>query len=112
MKPEQFVNDYNLHDSLIDSIDIQENGQSIRMVLDFAFWMQKGYQESDPETGPLILRFEHVSEYECPAQLPLEEISILKVTLVDEKVVFALLNDCTNEYLEIKIRTENIKAES
>ena len=108
MTPEAFVNKYNLHDSIIDSIAIENNGVTIRMIIDFAFWMQENYKEGHAETGPLAVSFINVTEYDCPDQLPLEEISILKASLQDNSIVFALLNDITDEYHEIRIAAQEI----
>ncbi len=108
MTPEIFVNKYNLHDSIIDSVATESNGTIIRMVVDLAFWMQEGYKEEHAETGPLAVCFSGVTEYDCPDQLPLEEISILKASLQDSSIIFALLNDVTNEYYEIRITALDI----
>lgn len=108
MAPEIFVNRYNLHDSMIDSITIESNGTVVRMAIDFAFWMQEDYMEEHPETGPLAVSFSDVTEYECPDQLPLEEISILKASLQDGSIIFALQNDITDEYYEIRIKAQDI----
>lgn len=108
MTLEQFVNDYNMHDSLIDSLSVEDNGTTIRMIIDFAFWMQNHYQEGDPETGLLEVCFLNVSKYDHPENLPLEEISILKTSLKGNAIVFSLLNDVTDEYLEIEIVADQI----
>lgn len=110
MTPEMFVNKYNLHDSIIDSVETESNGTVIRMVIDFAFWMQEGYKEEHAETGPLAVCFSGVTEYECTDQLSLEETSILKVFIQDGSIIFALLNDMTDEYYEIRIKAQDITA--
>lgn len=106
MTPETFVNKYNLHDSMIDSVIT--DGAAVRMVIDFAFWMQEDYREEHAETGSLAVSFSDVTEYECPDQLPLEEISILNASLQDDGIIFALLNDITDEYYEIRIKARDI----
>ena len=108
MTLEKFVDDYNMHDSLIDSITVEENGNTVRILIDFAFWMQDHYQESDPETGPLEVCFQNVSRYDHPENLPLEEISILKTFIREGSIVFALLNDVTDEYFEIQIVADEV----
>ena len=108
MTPETFVNEYNFHDSLIDSVTIENDGSVIRMVIDFAFWMQEDYKEEHAETGPLAVSFSDVMEYDCPDQLSLEEISILKTSLQDDCIIFALLNDITDEYHEIRIKAKEV----
>ena len=108
MIPEAFVNRYDFHDSIIDSVATESNGTVIRMIIDFAFWMQEDYREGHAETGPLAVSFSEVKEYDCPDQLPLEEISILKASLQEDSIIFALLNDITDEYYEIRIKARDI----
>ncbi len=108
MTPEIFVNKYNLHDSIIDSVTTENNDTTIQMVIDFAFWMQEDYREEHAETGPLAVSFSDITEYDCPDQLPLEEISILNVSYQDGSIIFALLNDMTNEYYEMRIKARDV----
>ena len=108
MTPQIFVNRYDFHDSIIDSVAIESNGMVVRMIIDFAFWMQEGYTEEHAETGPLAVCFSGVTEYECPDQLPLEEISILKTSLQESSIIFTLLNDITDECYEIRIKARDI----
>ena len=48
-----FVKKYIMHDSLISSVEVLDVGRTIVLLIDFAFWMQVGYNETDPETGIL-----------------------------------------------------------
>ena len=106
MTLEEFVSKYNMHDSLIDSISIEDD--TIVIVIDFAFWMQEGFNDGQPETGPLEVRFIGVKNYKIPNDIPLDEISILKTSIKDNAVLFAILNDMTDEYLEIAIESSDI----
>ena len=108
MTPETFVNNYNLHDSILNSVAIENNGSIIRMIIDFAFWMQEDYDEAHPETGLLAVSFINVTEYDYPDQLSLEETSILKASLQDDCIIFALLNDMTDEYYELRIKAQEV----
>ena len=63
MKIQEFVSNYIMHDSLIESIEKESNNTTIIMVINFAFWMQKSYEENDPETGLLKVIFHNVSEF-------------------------------------------------
>lgn len=108
MTNKEFVENYIMHDSLIDSIETDNDGV-VRMVIDFAYWMQKDFVEGNPETGPLTVVFNNVSRFECPKDLPLSEISILKTSIEEDAVKFALLNDMTNDCYDIIIVTSNIE---
>ena len=102
----EFVNKYYMHDSLIDYISYENS--TVSMTIDFAFWMQNWYVQGNPETGPLKLEFKNVSFYQCPDQIPLDEVSILEISIEDDILKFALLNDMTDEYLEIKIAASEV----
>ena len=44
MNKQDFVNNYNMHDSLINDISYSKEKNELVMVIDFAFGMQKNYQ--------------------------------------------------------------------
>ncbi len=107
MLVKDFISNYDMHDSLIDKLEIQENN-TIIITIDFAFWMQAGYNESDPETGPLIVTFINVSNYQIPENVSWDEVSILDMHSSDNKIIFFLNNDLTDDYLEIVIECNEI----
>ena len=107
----EFVNRYNLHDSLIDKVEILENGSTIALWIDFAFWMQNGYDEKDPETGMIIVTFHGVTDSVIPENVNWDEISILELKKDGDSIVFALMNDMTDDYLEININADHVTVE-
>ena len=109
MNAKEFVSGYIMHDSIIDAIKVDQERKAITMMIDFAFWMQREYQEGNPETGPLAIIFHNVTEYECPEALPFGEISILKVSEEDGRIQFAILNDMTDDYYDLFIKAESIE---
>ena len=104
----EFVKKYILHDSLIDDIEINDCEKTIAIKFDFAFWMQKWYKEFQPETGIIRVIFENVMDYSIPNNVDWSEISILEAQNESDYLKLALLNDMTDEYLEIIIKCENI----
>ena len=108
MTTADFVANYIMHDSLIDKIEILENGSKIVLWIDFAFWMQNGYSENNPETGIIKVTFHGVSNYMIPENADWDEISILEMKLEGYSVKFALINDMTDDYLEININADHV----
>ena len=108
MTIQELATNYNMHDSLIDSFSVDDQEKTIRIIIDFAFWMQDNYSEGDPETGPLNVTFLNVSNYSVPEQLPLDEISILKTSVLDNAFVFTILNDITDECFDIRIKADSV----
>lgn len=111
MTAHDFVKNYIMHDSLIDSIEVLDAGRTLVLMIDFAFWMQVGYNENDPETGLLQVTFSDVSDYSIPKDADWNEISILEATASGNTVKFSLMNDMTDAYLELIICSEQIVAE-
>jgi hypothetical protein len=111
MTAQDFVKNYIMHDSLIDNIEISDHGTKIIMLIDFAFWMQAGYDDTDPETGPLKITFRDVSESNIPNNINWDEISILETESSNGTVTFKLINDMTDAYLDLNIQSNNISVE-
>ncbi len=111
MTGSEFVEHYYMHDSLIDSVEVQEDGARIVLTIDFAFWMQNGYQESDPETGAIKVIFYDVSYYDIHDDADWNEISILETCFENGQIKFALMNDMTDDYLELVIESNAVEVE-
>ena len=112
MTIKDFVLNYNMHDSLINRIDILENGSLLEFWIDFAFWMQNGYDDSNDETGILKVTFSGVKSYIIPDNICLDEISILEMVMDNDGVKFSLVNDLTDDYLEIIVYADQVSAEA
>lgn len=56
----EFSNKYRLEDSLLESIAVNDRAGTVRLVVDFCFWQQPGYDESMPETGLVHIDFFNV----------------------------------------------------
>ena len=46
MTNSEFVANYIMHDSLIDSVAVHDKGTRVVLIIDFAFWMQNGCNRS------------------------------------------------------------------
>ena len=111
MTAHEFVENYIMHDSLVDSVEVHDYGATIVLLLDFAFWMQPGYNETDPETGTLKIIFNNVSEFSISENVDWNTVSILDTADSEGMVKFSLMNDLTDEYLELIIRSNHIIVE-
>ena len=110
MTSSEFVSGYNMHDSLIDKVEVLDDGSTIVLWIDFAFWMQNGYKDTEPETGTLKVVFHNVKDFSIPKDADWNEISILETVIDCDAVKFNLMNDMTDDYLEIIISAESITA--
>ena len=112
MTAEEFVKKYVLHDSLIDGVYVDNENGKVTMEIDFAFWMQEGYEESDPETGMVNMIFDGVNYVEIPQGVDWSEISISEARIDGDMIKFELMNDVTDDYLEILISAQNVSLET
>ena len=108
MTIQDFVTKYNLHDSLIDAVLYNGDANTVEMHINFAFWMQEWYTEDMDETGILKVMFNNVNLFDCPNDVPWEQISIIQATVKGDTIKFALMNDITDGYLEIMIKCNSI----
>jgi hypothetical protein len=111
MTAQEFVRKYILHDSLIESVEVLSGGKTIVLMIDFAFWMQPGYNTANPETGTLKVTFDDVSECSIPENVKWNEISILDAVASGNTVKFSLMNDMTDACSELTICSNRILAE-
>ena len=107
----EFIRKYFMHDSLIDGVEVYNDGTKVVIMIDFAFWMQEDYNETDPETGPIKVTFNNVTSYDIPKSIDWNEISILETQIEDGRIKFALINDMTDDYLEINIASDSVDVE-
>ena len=111
MTAQEFVRKYILHDSLIESVEVLNDGRTIVVMIDFSFWMQPGYNAADPETGTLKVTFNDVSESSIPQNVKWNEVSILDAAASGNTVKFSLMNDMTDACSELTICSSRILAE-
>ena len=109
MNKQDFVNNYNMHDSLINDISYSKERNEFVMVIDFAFWMQKNYQPNKPETGLIKVKFSNLKNILVPEDMKLDKISIIQTLIENNSLKFSLMNDITYDYLEIIIDSDNIE---
>ncbi len=109
MNKQDFVNNYNMHDSLINDISYSKEKKELVMVIDFAFWMQKNYQTNKPETGLIKVKFSNLKNIIIPEDVKLADISIIQTLIENNSLKFSLINDITNDYLEIIVDSDNIE---
>ena len=108
MTQQEFITNYNFHDSLIDDVSFDAGSKQVVMRIDFAYWMQEWYTEDMAETDALTIIFNEVSQFVCPEDVPWEQISIIQASLENDNIKFALMNDITDGYLDIFIKCKSI----
>ena len=103
-----FTENYYLHDSLLDKIVYSESEHTLVLYVDFAFWMQKNYQENEPEVGPIEIRFSGVEKYRGPSAIPYNQCAILDCFYEDGGIRLNFVNEITEEYYESFILSKDV----
>lgn len=64
MTIKNFAERYNLHDSGIEKIFYDAENKKIVLTIEFCFWMQNWYVETEPSNGKISVTFENVSLFD------------------------------------------------
>ena len=96
----EFINSHCLHDSLLEKAVYKDH--YAELTIDFCFWMQDGYSETNPETGIITLRFPDVTDYQGPLG-DIDDYSILEADYNDSVFTLLLMDDFNNTTYELKI---------
>ena len=108
----EFIKKYNLHDSLIESIDYDKNNCSVRINIDFCYWQQEYYTDDMQETGEIQIIFSKVSKFECvPVEINCDGIIDVRQT-EDNEMYLEFLNDKTEECHSLTIAAESVSVSS
>lgn len=60
----EFEEKYYLHDSTLEKIDYDAENKTLRLEIDFCFWLQDWYNAEELPNGYIAVTFENVSFYE------------------------------------------------
>lgn len=92
-----FIKKYNLHDSLLESINYNKKDSTVTLEIDFCYWQQKNYTSIMQETGMIRLIFSNVYEFNCtPFSINSDEIINVSSNSKD-RLYIEFYNDVTNE---------------
>ena len=111
MKCSEIISLYNLHDSLLESITVTDDGLSVVLIIDFCNWAQDQYKETEPETYLIRVTFSNVDTFVC------DDHEINSDTILDAKIIsptsieIITLHDETNEISVMKISAGDVHVE-
>ena len=60
----EFEEKYYLHDSCIEKIEYLLENKTLKLEIDFCFWMQIWYDKNTPKNGLIAVTFENISIFE------------------------------------------------
>lgn len=106
----ELVRKINFHDSCINKLIYTE--KTVVLNIDLCMWMQKEYQDGEPELKEVTLKFLNVAKYNWDSEKNEEDIdydsiidftyekSIVKIVLYDDKNVSILTFECSEVQMD------------
>ncbi len=61
----EFIQKHNLHDSLLENIEIDKADNTVKLTVDYCYWQQTEYCDGEIETGIVHILFSGVSNIIC-----------------------------------------------
>ncbi len=109
MPIKEFVKKHNLHDSLLESIEIDKAAKTVKLTVDYCYWQQADYCEGQIETGPVHIFFWDVSDI-ISDDHTLNSDEIVSCSCQQENTfVLQMENDITGCYHIIKITANSVE---
>lgn len=103
----EFVNKYNLHDSLLENITYDETAKKVILSIDFCYWQQEDYKDDMDETGMILIEFDEVESLKCnPYQFNSDEI--VDISHKDDEIILTIFNDILNDNIDIIINAKKV----
>lgn len=111
MTIKEFIQNYNLHDSLLEKIDYDEETATVNLYVDFCYWQQNNYTDEMPETGNIVIKFIGCTLlHYSPYQINSDEISKV-VSNKENEIVLTVFNDLSENYIEIIINASSVSVQ-
>ena len=102
---EDFVTKYEMHDSLILNIVLENN--SLILTIDFCFWMQSQYREGEVETGIIKVVFDSVTDY-VGITGEVDNFSILDMNYENGVINFLICDDYNDTSYQIQFKAKSV----
>lgn len=112
MTIKEFIQNYNLHDSLLEEIDYNKKTATVKLYVDFCYWQQDGYTDEMPETGNIVIKFSECTNlHYSPYRINSDEISKV-VSNNENEIVLTVFNDLSGKYIEIEIKASSVSVQT
>ena len=118
----EFEYKYYLHDSSIEKIEYDDANKTLKLTIDFCFWMQNWYDKTTPTNGLIAVTFENVSHYSYEDYDPSKLFSdytpeILQTEIAQDGMLilytfeFVRYEPGEDLYPVMKIKADNVEVE-
>ena len=111
MNPVDFTKKYNLHDSLLEKLEISKDNRTVTLTVDFCYWQQNEYTQGEPETGMVKAVFTEVESVVFePFQINSDEI--MRCAAEGRRTEIEVYSDKTKSCHVISITAGNVVMQS
>jgi len=104
----EFYNNYNLHDSFIESLRYNNERKTLDLDIAFAFWLQQYHEKGKPENGVIKVVFNGVNNYLCKGNPTGAFVGILGTEMKGEKLIINFSDDKSNKFFEMVIQADSV----
>ena len=105
----QFLDQYELHDSLLEFVSYNAEKEELELKINFCYWMQSNYDNLSPETGLVLVKFYDVIEYSGLTGNT-DDFSILELKLdQDGSIIISVLDDDKNEFFSLSFKAKYVE---
>jgi hypothetical protein len=103
-----FLKKYNLHDSLLEKIDVYPEQQTLVLTVDYCYWQQNEYRDGEAETGIVIITFSGVKEFFCDDHEINSDEIIACTDDGDDRLMIQVASDITGNVHTLIVSAEDV----
>lgn len=107
MKVSEFVNAYNLHDSLLEKIEYDSINKKLFLEIDFCYWAQSAYKEGEKENGIIQLSFLDVNNFSSEIS-EADSDSILAFSCINDNQLKIIVETDNSDVLSINFSADSV----
>ena len=111
MKLYEAVHQYEFHDSLLEAIEYDPQKRTVRLTVDFCFWMQDSYDGTQPETGMLCFKFTGVARLEYEPYHVNSDVILSVDSDGKDEITFCVFSEDSGDCRTITISAADVEAE-
>lgn len=108
MKCKEFIDKYNLHDSLLERVEYDKNLAKVCLTIDFCYWQQTEYSDQKPETGIIQLCFSGIDVFRHTSYCINSDEIVEAVSNDIDEFEIKVYNDTTDAYYVFYIRATEV----
>ena len=103
-----FTKNFNFHDSSIVDLVFNEDLHTAVLTIELSWWQQNAYKDGDPEIVEKTFHFDGVTDFDCPEDIPFDQVGVFSVNTDNHCINIYVVNDFTDEEYSIKFKADHV----